>query len=120
VTLRLLAALVLVLAGLAPQAHAQRGSAWTPAEVAIADLPREARETISLIRKGGPYPHARDGVVFGNREGLLPKHPRGYYREFTVRTPGERSRGARRIVSGKRGEFFYSSDHYNSFRRVRE
>lgn len=119
-TLRLLAVLLLVLAGLAPQAQAQRGASWTPAEVAVADLPREARETIALIRKGGPFPHARDGVAFGNREGLLPKHPRGYYREFTVRTPGERSRGARRIVSGKRGELFYTSDHYNSFRRVRE
>lgn len=117
--------LVLALAALAAAllafpAPAQRAPAWTPAEVAVAQLPREARATMALIRSKGPFPHARDGVVFGNREGLLPKQPRGYYREYTVRTPGQRTRGARRIVAGQRGELWYTEDHYNSFRRIRE
>ena len=106
-----------------PFAHAQKGPA--PAtreigEIAWSSLPREARETIALIRKGGPYPYAKDGAIFGNREAILPKQNRGYYREYTVKTPGERSRGARRIIWGKGGEFYYTEDHYNHFRRVRE
>ena len=80
----------------------------------------ELRETLALIKKGGPFPHARDGVAFGNRENLLPKHDRGYYREYTVKTPGARDRGARRIVAGAGGEYFYTDDHYRSFRRIRE
>jgi len=83
-------------------------------------LPKEAVETIALIRKGGPFPHERDGVVFGNREKLLPARERGWYREYTVRTPGERSRGARRIVAGRDGTLYYSDDHYQSFRRILE
>jgi len=90
------------------------------ADVTVAELPVEARETIELIRKGGPYPYAKDGAVFGNREGVLPHANRGYYREYTVKTPGVRTRGARRIVAGKGGELYYSDDHYNHFRRVRE
>src|SRR5262245_44811612 len=74
------------------------------AEVSAARLPAEARQTIALIRKGGPFPHDRDGIVFGNFEKRLPAQARGYYREYTVRTPGESSRGARRIVAGKGGE----------------
>jgi len=89
-------------------------------EVAAAQLPPEARQTIELIRKGGPFPHERDGVVFGNFERQLPAQPRGYYREYTVRTPGTRSRGARRIVAGKGGELYYTDDHYQSFRRIKE
>lgn len=89
-------------------------------EIAIADLPPEARQTITAIRRGGPFPYERDGVVFGNRERILPAKPRGYYHEYTVKTPGSRNRGARRIVSGKEGELFYSDDHYASFRRIRE
>jgi len=84
------------------------------------DLPKEARQTIALIRKGGPYPYKKDGVVFGNFEKLLPRHERGYYREFTVPTPSARDRGARRIISGKAGELYYTDDHYQSFKRVRE
>jgi ribonuclease T1 len=84
------------------------------------DLPKEARQTIALIKKGGPYPYKQDGVVFGNVEGLLPRHERGYYREFTVPTPGAGNRGARRIIAGREGELYYSDDHYASFRRVRE
>lgn len=118
----MLAVLALALAALGFPAGAQRESA--PAigakEIAAADLPREARETLALIRKGGPYPHAKDGTVFGNREGRLPKQKRGYYREYTVRTPGERTRGARRIVAGPPGEYWYTDDHYATFRRIRE
>ena len=90
------------------------------AEIAAADLPKEARETITLIRKGGPYPYAKDGAVFGNREAHLPKQKRGYYKEYTVKTPGVRNRGARRIVAGASGELYYTEDHYNRFMRVRE
>jgi ribonuclease T1 len=88
--------------------------------IALSQLPREARETILLIKAGGPFPYSRDGAVFGNREGRLPKRDRGYYREYTVRTPGARDRGARRIVAGKQGEFYYTDDHYRSFRRIIE
>jgi ribonuclease T1 len=82
------------------------------------DLPKEGRVTLRLIRAGGPFPFAKDGSVFQNREGLLPKKPRGYYREYTVITPGENDRGARRIVAGENGEQYYTEDHYNSFKRV--
>jgi ribonuclease T1 len=116
-----LALAVLLAAGFAsvPSA-AQRAPAVQDGEIASAALPREARETIALIRKGGPFPYAKDGVVFGNREARLPRQKRGYYHEYTVRTPGERTRGARRIVAGAGGEFYYSPDHYNSFLRVRD
>ena len=83
-------------------------------------LPKEAIETIALIRKGGPFPHQRDGVVFGNRERMLPPRERGWYREYTVRTPGERTRGARRIVAGRDGTLYYTDDHYRSFKRILE
>ena len=89
-------------------------------EVAAAQLPPEAAATIALIHKNGPYPYAKDGAVFGNRESQLPKQKRGYYREFTVKTPGSRTRGARRIVKGAGGELFYTDDHYNTFKRIRE
>ena len=89
-------------------------------EVAASELPAEARETMALIRKGGPFPHRRDAVVFGNFENRLPAKGRGYYREYTVRTPGAKDRGARRIVAGRGGELYYTDDHYNSFRRVKE
>lgn len=87
---------------------------------ARADLPPEAFDTLRLIRAGGPFLHRQDDGVFGNRERLLPARPRGWYREYTVRTPGARDRGARRIVTGGRppSEFFYSDDHYRSFRRI--
>lgn len=83
-------------------------------------LPAEALETLRLIRAGGPYPYDRDGVVFGNFEGRLPKQRRGYYHEYTVPTPGLSHRGARRIVAGgdPPREFWYTDDHYESFRRI--
>jgi ribonuclease T1 len=86
--------------------------------VAVADLPSEAQQTLKLIDQGGPYPYSRDGVVFGNFEKILPKQDRGYYHEYTVKTPGESDRGARRIVTGKNGERYYTDDHYKSFRRI--
>jgi len=92
---------------------ASRSDAWP------AYLPAEALDTLQLIAHGGPYPNRQDGAAFQNRERLLPSQPRGYYREFTVRTPGSRDRGARRIIAGgdPPAEFFYSDDHYRSFRR---
>ncbi|MFG3204375.1 ribonuclease domain-containing protein [Streptomyces sp. NPDC048192] len=94
--------------------------AWArgTATVDASRLPPEARRTLALIDEGGPFPYARDGVVFGNVEGRLPKHPRGYYHEYTVPTPGSRDRGARRLVTGRGGEIYYTGDHYNSFRAV--
>lgn len=96
---------------------------YPASEVRIDALPAEARETLARIDARGPLPYERDGVVFGNRERLLPAKPRGYYHEFTVRTPGTRTRGARRIVCGgaigSTAECYYSDDHYRSFKRIR-
>ena len=83
-------------------------------------LPREAQETYILILDGGPYPYRQDDQVFGNREGLLPQQDYGWYREYTVPTPGSSDRGARRFVVGEDGVFFYTDDHYDSFREVVE
>ena len=94
------------------------GFAWA-GEVAVDSLPTEARATLELIKAGGPYPYAQDGRIFSNRERLLPLKKRGYYREYTVRTPGRRDRGARRIVAGSAGEYYYTEDHYRSFQRIR-
>jgi len=90
--------------------------------VSASALPAEARATLERIHTGGPFPYERDGVVFGNRERLLPPEPRGYYHEYTVPTPGVRSRGARRIICGGHvtavSECYYSDDHYRSFRKI--
>lgn len=86
--------------------------------VAVTDLPPEAGETLVLIDAGGPFPFDRDGVTFENREELLPARPSGYYREYTVPTPGSDDRGARRIVTGDGGEFYWTDDHYQSFSRI--
>ncbi len=88
------------------------------ADVGIKSLTPEARDTLKLIEKGGPYPYDRDGIVFGNFEKRLPLKERGYYTEYTVKTPGVTHRGARRIVAGKGGEKYYSDDHYKSFKRI--
>jgi ribonuclease T1 len=88
--------------------------------VAVSTLPPEGRETLHLIKQGGPFPYPRDGVIFSNFEKRLPKRERGYYREFTVKTPGARNRGARRIVCGQPVECYYSADHYQTFRRITE
>ncbi|MFZ2487400.1 MAG: ribonuclease domain-containing protein [Anaerolineae bacterium] len=81
-------------------------------------LPKQAKQTIALIDKGGPFPFNADGTVFQNRERLLPRKSSGYYREYTVITPGSRDRGARRIIAGAEGELYYTDDHYDSFREV--
>jgi ribonuclease T1 len=92
--------------------------------VRVAELPRQGRETYVLIRQGGPFPYAKDGSVFGNRERLLPIEKRGYWREYTVKTPGSRDRGARRIVCGGPARVphacYYTADHYASFLRIVE
>jgi len=93
--------------------------------VLVQDLPKEARETLALIKKGGPFPYSKDGVVFSNREHILPQKPRGYYREYTVKTPKVKNRGAKRIISGgakdaANVEYFYTEDHYASFKRIKE
>ena len=120
-----LAGVLLVLGMLA--ALLPGGAAWSREgtgdglpEIGVKALPPEARETLRLIRAGGPFPYDRDGIVFGNREKLLPQRERGWYLEYTVPTPGARNRGARRIVTARSGEFYYTDDHYASFRRIRE
>lgn len=82
------------------------------------DLPPEAQDTLALIDQGGPFPYKQDGVVFQNHEGILPRQRSGYYHEYTVITPGSPDRGARRIITGSNGEFFYTDDHYATFVRV--
>jgi len=111
-----LALLLLVLAGTAM--HARGPAEEALSGIDIAQLPPEARNTLRLIERGGPFPYRKDGTVFGNRERVLPANPRGYYREYTVPTPGSRDRGARRIVTGEKGERYYTADHYRSFNRI--
>ncbi|MGH3361929.1 MAG: ribonuclease domain-containing protein [Nocardioides sp.] len=86
--------------------------------VAVADLPQESATTLKLIDEGGPFPYDRDGITFENREGILPDQADGYYREYTVETPGSDDRGARRIVTGSGGEFYWTENHYASFERI--
>lgn len=124
--LRLLLLLTLLggLAGTAPAREAR-----DLPTIGLAELPPEARHTLALIRRGGPFPYPRkDGSTFGNFEQRLPRQARAYYREYTVPTPGSRDRGPRRIVAGvgrdgdvaTSGEYYYTGDHYRSFRRIRE
>ena len=102
----------------APGAALQEGAGT----VAMAQLPRPARQTYELIHQGGPFPYEKDGTVFGNRERLLPRFARGYYREYTVKTAGTRGRGAQRIVCGgpvtRPAACYYTADHYASFRKI--
>lgn len=121
---------------LPPDAAARGQTGGMPAEVSLASLPPEAAQTLALIKRGGPFPYPeKDGSIFGNFEKCLPTQPRGYYREYTVPTPGLRHRGARRIIAGQRqerpgygrreghndaGEYYYTGNHYRSFRRIRE
>jgi len=103
--------------------NARNEVAHTAPEIPVSELPREAQKTLALIRTGGPFPYSRDGVVFGNRERLLPAKSRGYYHEYTVKTPGSHNRGARRIICGgdpsSLADCYYTDDHYQSFRRIR-
>ena len=107
-----------------PAATTARERPGRLAEVDVAALPAEARDVLARIRAGGPFRYERDGITFGNREHTLPSRRRGYYHEYTVRTPGERTRGARRIVCGGARTApevcYYSDDHYATFRRIRE
>lgn len=104
--------------GGAPAASAARTPVSGLPTVPLRDLPKEAAATVALIDANGPFPYDKDGTVFGNLEGILPKQPRGYYREYTVPTPGSRDRGARRLVAGRDGDLYYTADHYESFRQV--
>ncbi|WP_243792678.1 ribonuclease domain-containing protein [Saccharopolyspora gloriosae] len=88
-------------------------SEFTPVDLSA--LPAEATDTVNLIKQGGPYPYPQDDQTFSNREGILPDCAEGYYKEYTVETPGSDDRGARRFVVGAEGEFFYTEDHYESF-----
>jgi ribonuclease T1 len=130
----------LLVAALFAAAVFARGDPAAQREVRLQELPAEAHQTLQLIRRGGPYPFERDGITFGNYEKRLPLQPRGHYREYTVVTPGLSHRGARRIVVGCErqrhatvspgplrlpqcrdgGEFYYTADHYRSFRRIVE
>ena len=109
--------------GLTPIIASARAPQETVAAVSLASLPAQAQHTHQLILAGGPFPHDKDGTVFGNREQSLPREPRGYYREYTVPTPGSRDRGARRIVCGGHvprtpDVCYYTQDQYASFRRI--
>ena len=115
-----LAAVLLAVSLLGCDGSVADSTARSIPEVTASELPAQARETIALIRTGGPFPYPRDGVVFGNFEERLPVKARGYYREYTVRTPDAKDRGARRIVAGRGGELYYTDDHYSSFRRIKE
>lgn len=124
-------ATALLLTGLAGGAQAkeafgEKPSTATPAlaEISLSELPTQAQETHRLVLAGGPFPYAKDGTVFGNRERLLPRKARGFYREYTVKTPGARNRGARRLVCGgvpptTPEVCYYTDDHYASFKRIR-
>lgn len=121
----------LLLSGLAGSAQAKEAphagsstATHAPAEIQLSALPAQAQETHRLVHAGGPFPYSKDGAVFGNRERLLPRKARGFYREYTVKTPGARNRGARRIVCGGTPPTapevcYYTGDHYASFQRIR-
>jgi ribonuclease T1 len=103
-----------------PFAQARDQQVHSLAVISVWQLPAEARDTLQLIKRGGPFPYARDGIAFQNRERILPAQPRSYYREYTVKTPGVSHRGARRIVCGVVPECYYTADHYRSFKRIKE
>ncbi|ONI70322.1 ribonuclease [Actinosynnema sp. ALI-1.44] len=124
-TVKILFALVIGLVGVAAPAGAGQvavqaacGDTSGYTKVNLSALPSQATDTVRLIQKGGPYPFPQDGTVFQNREKLLPLCSTGYYHEYTVKTPGSSTRGARRIVTGNAGEYFYTADHYASFKLV--
>ena len=121
-TRRPLLALILLVAllvvGYAVRAadHHRSGDPAPPTAVALSSLPPQAADTVRLIEKGGPFPYpSNDGVVFHNNEHLLPSEPDGYYHEFTVPTPGSQTRGARRMITGRDGQYYYTGDHYETF-----
>jgi ribonuclease T1 len=99
--------------------HPAAQATGTSQAIALSSLPPQAAQTVTLIKKGGPFPYPRnDGVVFSNNEHLLPREASSYYHEYTVPTPGASTRGTRRIITGKAGEYYYTGDHYEHFQRV--
>ena len=110
---------LLVLLGIGYAVHTASGKHGSATrQVALSSLPTEAQRTVALIHAGGPFPYSQDGAVFHNAEGHLPHEPDGYYHEYTVLTPGASTRGARRIITGRDGQFYYTADHYDSFEQV--
>jgi len=115
--------LILLLTLCTPLAQAATPMQGAPEDlpvIALAELPDEARDTLRAIKQGGPFAYQRDGVVFKNYERKLPNKPGGYYHEYTVKTPSARDRGVRRIVCGPLPECYYTADHYQNFKRIRE
>jgi ribonuclease T1 len=116
------AALLLTAVGFVGHASARGPACPLSGSIAVNDLPKQGKDTLALIESGGPFASDRDGIPFSNREKILPKERRGFYREYTVRTPGVKSRGARRIVCGgdqqKADQCFYTEDHYKSFKCI--
>ncbi|MGM9474431.1 ribonuclease domain-containing protein [Pseudarthrobacter sp. YS3] len=104
----------------APAGSAAPANPSSLAEINESLLPAEARQTLASIRAGGPYRYSQDNKTFGNFERILPRQDSGYYREYTVPTPGESDRGARRIITGSGGEKYYTQDHYDSFKFIAE
>jgi ribonuclease T1 len=112
---------LIVAANFAGARDSNKGQSGTGVStVAVAELPPEGQTTLQLIKKNGPFPFRKDGSTFGNRERQLPRQQHGYYKEYTVKTPGANNRGARRIVAGAPGEYYYTGDHYNTFQRIVE
>ena len=112
----LLVVLLAVGYGVRAADHHRSGDAATPTAVALSSLPPQAAGTVRLIEQGGPFPYPdNDGVVFHNNEHLLPSEPDGYYHEYTVPTPGSQTRGARRMITGRDGQYYYTGDHYETF-----
>jgi ribonuclease T1 len=102
------------------ESAAQAETASSPGVIKVSDLPSEGKKTLQLIKSGGPFLYSQDGAVFNNFERLLPAKASGYYHEYTVFTPGSSDRGARRIIAGESGEYYYTDDHYNSFKLIVE
>ena len=117
-----LAAMLWLPAGAQAHTHPSQAQAAhaDPASDQRCRIAAEARDTLRAIKQGGPFAYPRDGVVFNNFEHVLPKRQRGYYHEYTVKTPGTHNRGARRIISGEAGEYYYTADHYQTFKRIQE
>lgn len=117
-----LATLLLAVGFLSPALVHPKEAPEAVGTIKLADLPPQGRETYARVRQGGPFPYQKDGSVFGNRERLLPQQKRGYYREYTVTTPGASTRGSRRIVCGGQPKVpdacYYTADHYASFRKI--
>lgn len=120
--------LVLLGFGPIPQGAFAKESGRVTLSIPVAQLPKEGREVLALIKKGGPFRYGQDGVIFQNRERRLPLQKMAYYHEYTVPTPGSKDRGARRIIAAvgpgnnvkTSGEYYYTDDHYQSFRRIKE